>query len=421
MDLLIKSATIVDSKSEWNGKIADIYIIDGKISKIGANLKTAESVEIFKADNLHVSAGWFDMQVNFNDPGLDHRENLESGSKAAAAGGFTGVACMSSKHTPTQNKAHVEYIRNKAQNYCVDVYPIAALSLQMQGKEMSEMYEMHNAGAVAFSDNKKSIEDSGFLSRVMLYAKGFDASVLHFPEDTSLANKGKINEGVMSTQLGVKGIPALAEELVVARDIALADYNQSKIHLMCISTAKSVELVKAAKKNGIKITCSVAVPNLVVTENALEGFDSNYKVQPPLRSQTDVAALWKGLEDGTIDAICSDHTPHDTESKELEFEHAEYGMIGLESAFALLNTAKSNLSLTQLIDKITSAPRNILKLPILLLKEGSQANLTLFSPDLNWEFTPASIYSKSKNTPFIGTPLKGKALGIFNKNQFLKF
>ncbi len=420
MDLLIKSATIIDSVSSWNGKIADILIEEGRITQMGAKLQVADAVPVFTAENLHVSMGWMDMQVNFNDPGLDHREDLLSGCKAAAAGGFTAVACMSSQHAPTQNKSQVEYIKNKTQQNFVDVYPIAALSQQMLGKEMCEMFEMHEAGAIAFSDNKNPVLDSGFLSRALLYAKGFDGLIIHYPEDAHLANNGKINEGNISTQLGIKGIPALAEELMVARDIALAQYNSCKLHIAGISTARSVELIRVAKKEGIQITCSVAVPNLVLNENALVGFDSNYKVKPPLRTQTDVEALWKGLKDGAIDAICSDHTPHDIESKEQEFDQAAFGMIGLESAFGLLLTNCTQLSLEQLIAKFSSKPRALLNLPIPYIELGREANLTLFSPSLNWDFTESEIKSKSKNTPFIGSKLKGRALGIVNKNQFFQ-
>ena len=419
MNLLIKSATIVDSRSELNGKKSDILIEDGSIKKLASEIHVEKNIAVFEAENLHVSIGWFDMQVNFNDPGLEHKEDLESGCRAAAFGGFTGVACMPSSHTPTQSKSEIEYIINKTQKNSVDVFPVGALSQKMEGRDMTEMYDMFNAGAVAFSDNKKPVIDSGLLSRSLLYAKGFDGKIIHFPEDAQLANDGKINEGEMSTQLGVKGIPALAEELMVARDISIAEYNSTSLHLGTVSTAKSVDLIREAKKKGIAITCGVAVHNLVLTENALFEFDSNYKVKPPLRTQADVDALWKGLLDGTVDVICSDHTPQDLESKEREFDTASFGIIGLETCFALINSTNKKLKPEQLIEKISIVPRKILNLPLPIIKEGNNANLTLFSPKTKWIFTEKEIQSKSKNSPFKGLELKGKVLGIVNNNQFI--
>ncbi len=420
MDLVIKSATIVDSASEWNGKKSDILIENGFIKKLGVNLKADKSIPVFEAADLHVSIGWFDLQVNFNDPGLEHKEDLQSGCKAAAFGGFTGVACMPSSHTPTQSKSEVEYIFTKSRNQAVDVFPIGALSKNMEGKEMTEIFDMHSAGAIAFSDNKKPISDAGLLSRALLYAKGFEAKIIHYPEEAQLALGGKISEGKMSTHLGIKGIPALAEELMVARDIALCEYNSYSIHLSNISTAKSVEMVREAKEKGIKVSCGVAVHNLVADETALNDFDSNYKVKPPLRTLEDVEALWAGLLDNTIDVICSDHSPQDIESKEREFDHAAFGMIGLETCFGLIQLANQRMELHHLLDKISRAPRNIVALEVPAIEEGSAANLTLFAPNTSWKFSANNIQSKSKNTPFIGKELKGKVYGIINKNQFFK-
>lgn len=420
MDLLIKSATIVDSGSTWNGKKSDILIENGHIKKIGVALKTEQSIPVFEAADLHVSIGWFDLQVNFNDPGLEHKEDLESGCRAAAFGGFTGVACMPSSHTPTQSKSEIEYILTKTRSQVVDVFPIGALSKNLEGKEMTELFDMHTAGAIAFSDNKKPIADAGLLSRSLLYAKGFDAKLIHYPEEAQLALGGKISEGKMSTLLGIKGIPALAEELMVARDIALCEYNSCSIHLSNISTAKSVELVREAKAKGINVSCGVAVHNLVADETALNDFDSNYKVKPPLRTADDVNALWEGLLDNTIDVICSDHNPQDIESKEREFDHAAYGMIGLETCFGLIQTTNKKMALPQLLDKISRAPRNIVALEVPAIIEGALANLSLFTPYTKWEFKAHHIQSKSKNTPFIGKELQGKVYGIVNKNQFFK-
>lgn len=418
MNILIKSAHIIDILSPYNGKVMDILIENGVITSISATIVPKKTVKTITSKNLCVSVGWLDMQANFCDPGFEHKEDMHTGINAAAAGGYTAVALVSSTQPTIHSKAEVEYIKNKSANAIVDVYPVGTLSYKQEGKDIAEMYDMHLSGAVAFSDDKKAVNDSGLLMRALLYAKNFGGLIIAHCDEKAISQEGKMNEGVVSTQLGLKGIPALAEELMVNRNVFLAEYTDAPIHLPNISTERSVALIKKAKEKGIKITAAVNAYNLVLTDNLLEGFDSNYKLNPPLRTQKDVDALRKGIADGTIDVITSDHRPQDIESKDVEFDYAANGMIGLESAFALINSTKDKLKLEAIIKTLTVNPRTILKLKQPKIAQGESANLTLFDPDFEWTFDKQAIKSKSRNTPFIGQTFKGKVLGIINKNQF---
>ncbi len=418
MNALIKSAKIVDSHSEFNGQIVDLLIEKGFIAKIGCDLKNPNNVEEIDLKDLHVSAGWFDMRANFCDPGHEYKEDLNSGLKAAAKGGFTGVMVMPDTEPAISTKSGVEYILNKTKENIVEALPAGSLSYQCEGKEIAEMYDMHAAGAIAFTDNKKSVAQSSLLNRAMLYTQSFNGLIINFPNDREISNSGQINEGVVSTELGLKGIPALAEELMVSRDIFLAEYCNSRIHLANITTKKSVELIKAAKKKGIRITADVNSTHLLFEETELLHFDNHFKVTPPLRTQEDIRALIGGLKDGTIDVICSDHTPQDIENKQCEFDHAAFGMLNLQTSFAATNTAtQGKLALPDAIAKITSAPRAILGLTKVAITVGAPANLTLFSPTEKWTLRKEDIISKSKNTPFIDKELTGKVYGVINKNQ----
>ncbi|MES2140835.1 MAG: dihydroorotase [Bacteroidota bacterium] len=417
MNILIKSAHIIDSKSPYNGKVVDVLIENGMISSIKSKIVPQKNVKVIEAKNLHLSAGWLDMQVSFCDPGFEHKEDLNSGINAAIAGGYTGVAVVSSTNPPIHSKGDVQYIKNKTVNSIVDVHPIGTVSYRQEGKDISEMYDMQQAGAVAFSDDKKPITDAGLLMRALLYSQNFGSLIITHCDEKSISQDGKMNEGTTSTILGLKGIPALAEELMVGRNIFLAEYTNAPIHISNISTQKSVSLIKQAKANGLKITASINAYNIALDDTSLLGFDSNYKLNPPLRIKSDMEALRKGLADGTIDAITSDHRPQDIESKDIEFDYASNGMIGLESAFGLINTNKGKIKLETIIDALTTNPRTILKLEQPKIAEGQQANITLFDPEAEWIFEKKSIRSKSSNTPFVGTKFKGKVIGIINKKQ----
>lgn len=413
MNLLIKSAIIIDPNSSFHQQIADILITDGIITQIGEGIKA--DAPVFEAEGKQVSPGFFDLNCNIGELGFETKETLETGTRAAAAGGFTGLALMPNTQPPVHSKAEVEYLLNRAKNNLVDVYPLGTISHKRDGKDMAEMYDMYLSGAKAFTDGNHPVQDAGLMERALLYTKGFDALVFSYPEDTAIAGKAKVNEGEVSTYLGMKGIPSLAEELIIARDLYLAEYTGSKIHFSTISTSRSVELIRDAKQKGLPVTCDVAAYHLVLTDEELKGFDSNYKVKPPLRIQEDVDALITGLKDSTIDAIVTQHTPHEIEFKDVEFEVAEYGSIGLQTAFSL--GIQAGLDIELLVQKLAINPRTILAVDVPVIAEGQKANLVVLDKDAEWTYTKQNNQSKSANSPFIGSKLKGKVLLTLNNNQ----
>jgi dihydroorotase len=416
MNLLIKSATIVDPNSSFNQQVADILIKNGTITEIAKDIKT--DVTVFDATGKYVSPGFFDLNCNIGELGLESKENLQTGTAAAAAGGFTGIALMPNTQPPVHSKAEVEYLLNRAKGNLVDVYPLGTLSYKREGKDLAEMYDMYLSGAKAFTDGDRPVQDAGLMERALLYTKGFEATVFSYPEDTAIAGKAKVNEGEMSTLLGMKGIPSLAEELMIARDLYLAEYTNSKIHFSTISTARSVELIKDAKKKGLSVTCDVAAHHLVLTDDVLAGFDSLYKVKPPLRTHKDVKALIAGLKDGTIDAIVSQHTPHEIEFKDVEFEVAEFGIIGFQTAFAL--ALKAGLNVDLIVQKLAVNPRAILDLEQVTLTADQKANLVVFDTTAEWAYTKENNKSKSYNSPYLGETLKGQVLLTCNNNHLFK-
>jgi len=416
MNLLIKSASVIDPNSPFNKQVADILIEGGRISKIGTELSA--DAEVFDAAGKSVSPGFFDLNSNIGELGFETKEDIKTGSRAAAAGGFTGVALMPNTNPPVHSKAEVEYLVNKAARNLVDIYPLGTISYKREGKDMAEMYDMFLSGARAFTDGNKPVQDAGLMERALLYAHGFGALIFSYPEDTAIAGKAKMNEGNMSTLLGMKGIPALAEELMVARDLYLSEYTASPIHFSTISTERSVELIREAKRKGIPVTCDVTAHHLKLTDEAVAGFDSLYKVKPPLRTQKDIDALIAGLTDGTIDAIVSQHTPHEVEFKNVEFEIAEYGIIGYQTAFSL--AIQAGLPVELIIEKLAINPRRILKLTVPTIAEGQAANLIVFDAAAEWGYTRANNYSKSYNSPFIGQNLKGRVLLTCNNSQQFK-
>jgi len=415
MNLLVKNVTIADPQSKFNSQQCDVRVEDGKIKNIG-KLTADKNETIFDAQGAFLTPGFFDLNCVAGDPGFETKEDLESLTQTAKAGGFTGLALLPQTNPVVQSKSQVEYIINKSKNSLVDVLPVGAISQNREAKELAELFDMQQAGAVAFSDGDKALQDDGFMSRALQYAKGFDALLMVYPENKSIAGKSQINESKNSVLLGMKGLPALAEEMHIARDIFLAGYNETKIHISNISTAGAVALIRKAKKDGVQVSCDVTAHHLVFTEELLSDFDSNYKVKPPLRGKADVKALIAGLKDGTIDAITSQHRPEEIEFKNVEFEIAHYGIIALQTVLPLL--LKAGLDMALIAEKLAINPRKLLNLTVPVIEEGAMANFTVVNVSEKWLYNSTTNYSKSANSPLLGTELAGKVKLIFNNNQY---
>jgi dihydroorotase len=415
MKTIIRNATIIDSKSPFHNKTADILIADGCILKIENKIANSDNCQEIQLDNLHVSPGWFDSSVSLGEPGFEDRETIKNGLLVAAKSGFTGIALQPNSFPIIDNQSQVHFVKSKAQAAATELFPIGALTKGSEGKDMAELFDMKNAGAIAFGDYNRSLENANLLKIALQYTQDFDGLVIAFSQDEKIKGNGVANEGVVSTRLGLKGIPNLSEELQVARNLFLLEYTGGKLHIPTISTAKSVALIQEAKAKGLNVSCSVSVQNMVLTDVKLEDFDTRYKVSPPLRTEADRLALIKGVKNGTIDMITSDHNPIDIEHKKMDFDTAKSGTIGLESALGALLTV---LPIEIVIEKLTSA-RAIFGLENPSISEGAKANLTLFNPEGKSTFTSENILSKSKNSAFIGTETKGKVYGILNQNQLI--
>ncbi|QXP62688.1 dihydroorotase family protein [Polaribacter sp. HaHaR_3_91] len=415
MTTLLKSATIIDTSSPYHHQQKDILITNGIITKIEDSIED-NNYQVVTLDNLHVSCGWFDSSVSFGEPGYEERENIKNGLNVAAKSGFTAVAVNANSNPVIDNKAAVEYLIHKANGFATSLYPIAALTQNSKGVDIAELYDMQQSGAIAFADYNKPIAKDNLMKIALLYAQNFDGLIFSFPKNNSIAGEGIANEGINSTRLGLKGSPALAEHIQIARDLYLLEYTGGKLHIPTISTTKSVELIKEAKKKGLQVTCSVSVHHLTLSDDELHGFDSNFKVNPPLRTKTDLKSLIKGIKSGVIDIITSDHNPIDIEHKKLEFSEAKDGTIGLESAFGAINSV---LGLEDFIENITSKPKAIFGIENLSIQENNKAEITLFNPEQNYTFTKEDILSTSKNSAFLDKKLKGKAYGIYANNQLI--
>lgn len=415
MNIILKEARIVDIQSPFHNETVDIIIEHGIIKQIGKNLPAPEQFEVVQLEDLHVSQGWFDSSVSLGEPGFEDRETISNGLQVAAKSGFTTVAVQPNAYPVADSQSAIQFIRHKSAHAATSVFPIGALTKGSEGKDLAELYDMKNAGAVAFGDYNKALDNANLLKIGLQYVQDFDGLVIAYSQDSNIKGSGVAHEGIVSTRLGLKGIPALAEELQISRNLFLLEYTGGKLHIPTISTAKSVALIAAAKKAGLAVSCSVAVHHLILTDEKLHDFDTRYKVTPPLRTEEDRQALIAGLQDGTIDMITSDHNPMDIEHKKMEFDLAKNGTIGLESAFGALMTV---LPLALIIEKLTSGKKTFGIQPT-AIATGEKANLSLFTTAPQWTFSKAAILSKSKNTAFLNVPMIGKAYGIYNNNTLV--
>ncbi|WP_142786469.1 dihydroorotase [Changchengzhania lutea] len=413
MNILIKSATIIDSKSDFHNLTQDLLIEKGIITKIANSIKNPGNYKEVTLDNLHISQGWFDSSVCFGEPGFEERETIKNGLKTAAASGFTAVAMNANTHPVIDSNSDITFVNSKSNNNIVTLLPVGALTVNSNGKDLAELYDMKNAGAVAFYDYKRPISNANLMKIALQYASNFDGLVCSFPLDESISGHGVMNEHISSTMLGLKGSPALAEELQIARDLFLLEYTGGKLHIPTISTLKSVALIREAKKKKLDVTCSVAIHNLYFTDSVLSDFSTLYKVSPPLRTQADIEALIDGLKDDTIDMVTCDHNPMDVEQKKVEFDHAAYGTIGLESAFGALQKMFTTKKTIELLTKGKSR----FGVEFSSIAINNPINITLFNPDTTYTFSKQDMISKSKNAIFENETLKGKVYGIMANNK----
>lgn len=415
MKTLISSATVIDHQSSYHGKVTDLLICNGKIADMGKITQKADKT--INAKGMYLSVGWFDMRARFGDPGLEHKEDIYSGLTAAKQGGFTGVALLPNTQPVIQSKNDIQYLLSRSQPHLTDLYPIAAVTRDTKGEDFTEMIDLHEAGAIAFSDGEVPIWQADILLKSLQYLQKFDGLVINKPENLRLNLFGTMNEGVSSTMLGMKGMPTLSEDIAVQRDLSLLEYAGGRLHLSNISSAKSIDMIRKAKKADLQVTCDVASFQPLFDDQALSTFDTNYKVNPPFRNKRDNQAIIKGLKDGTIDVIVSSHTPHDEECKKLEFDLADFGITGLQTVASNIATLSGQIDMEQLIHQVTYAPRNILKLDVPEIAPGEVANLTLFDPAHEWIFDRDTNQSKAINSLYFGSKIKGKAIAVFNNGM----
>ncbi len=422
MKLLLKKVLIADNKAPDFGKIQDILIENGRFTNINNHIET-EADETISGEELVVSSGWVDVFSDFAEPGYEHRETIATGAAAAVIGGFSHVFLIPNTKPVIQRKPEVNYLIGQSEKLPIYIHPIGAVSKNCEGKDLAEMYEMQQAGAVAFSDGINPVQSAGLLVKALQYIKAFDGTIIQLPMDKSLGVFGLMTEGIISTQMGLPGSPTLAETAIIKRDIDLLQYTQSRLHITGVSTAESVALIAQAKSKGLNLTCSVTPYHLFFCDEDLHSYDTNLKVNPPLRTRADMMALRQAVLEGTIDCISSHHSPQSWDNKTCEFEYASNGMIGLQTSFAVLNSLFPSLSKTEVANLMGNRARSIFNLPQESIAIGADADITIFETKGNFSFSKKRNQSKSANSAFMGLPLKGNVLGVYakgkwNKNEF---
>ncbi len=423
--ILLQSGRLVDPSSKKDG-IVDILIVDGRIDSIQPKIAPSNEYRIVDLKDKIIAPGFIDIHVHLREPGFEHKETIETGTLSAAHGGFTAVCCMPNTNPAIDDESIVTFIKTqgkRSHDGIVDVYPIASVSKAREGKTLAPIAELVHAGAVGLSDDGAPVFDAKIMRRALEYATMYNVPVMQHCEIPELAHGGVMNEGQVSTELGLPGIPGVAEEIMIARDLILAEYTNSRYHVCHMSTALAVDLVRQGKKKGIKVTCEVTPHHFTVTDEIVRSYDTNTKMNPPLRTQKDVDAIKEGLRDGTIDVIATDHAPHSLDEKEVDYIQAPFGIVGLETAIGLSISElveKKYLTIVQLVEKFSTNPRKIIGKDI-RIAEGEQANLTFFDPNVQWEVDIKKFRSKSKNSPFHGRTVRGKAVGIYNNGKLMLY
>lgn len=418
MDILIRAARVIHPPSPFHDQVIDMHISNGVIRQIAKKIANIPDCTEVTGNKWCISPGWIDMHAYFSDPGHEENETIATGLKAASAGGFTHVCVMPHTTPVTQNKAQIEYWRSVSKNAVTKLLPIGAASRNLEGKDLADCYDMHQAGAVAFSDGLKPTPSAGFVERALLYLKAFNGLLMLHPEDSSISKNGQVNESKLSAQIGLPGIPALAEEIAVSQLLYLLEYTGSRLHLLDISLNSSLKLIQEARKKKLNVSASVNAYQLLDSETVIGNFDTRYKTNPPLRSQQEVKALRKAAAAALFDTITSQHLPHNDDAKNLEFDKAAFGMIGLETAYAAANTALHDvIGHAELMQLFSGNARQILGLPEVMVKEGEMADLTLFEPETKWTFSEKNIFSRSKNTPYTGREFTGRVKGVIHHSK----
>lgn len=416
MNILLKQVLINDPHSPYHGQVQDILIVDNRIQQIGTQL-AADNATIVQEEGLEVSAGWVDIFAHFGDPGFEFNETFASGAAAAAAGGYTRVFSLPNTKPVTDNKSLVEYAAGQSRHLPVTIHPLGAITQKTEGKELAEMYDMRNSGAIAFTDGLSPVQSAGLLVKALQYVKAFDGVIIQIPIDKSIGHTGLMNEGIISTQLGLPGLPDIAEISMLKRDIDLVRYSGSRMHFTGITTKTSLDLIKAAKLEGLSISCSVTPYHLFFCDEDLQGYDTNLKVNPPLRSRADMMALRNGILDGTIDCMASHHFPQDWDHKTCEFEYAKFGMNALESVFAAFNELFPEISNERLVELFSLNARNIFSIPVTHIQENAAAEITLYNRKKQSALEKQNVKSKSHNNAFLNKALQGKVWGTFCNGQ----